>query len=241
MLFFLTSIFVSSQSLQVNSLRRQQPITIDPQQYENSRSRASFPTWYFVRFHDDDIKNLRNNLENAKIELKSTRMINKHWFSLYLTPSQVKYLSEISDLRQVSTDEKIINPQSLEDAHYLSIEVSHDFIPPSHIKMLLQAENIYRIDYDLSFDFSVLKDRKKDDKDFYKRVGFDETRLTKIANELAQMPQIFSITAHQNPDETNNRAAGYTQKNSRAVTLEGKNKDILHIDRYLQNKGLDGT
>ncbi|KAK8864751.1 hypothetical protein M9Y10_010274 [Tritrichomonas musculus] len=205
-------------SFEINPLRRDYKIKLD-KSTSTKKAQNIEDSWYFIHFNEyPDFSFLLKN----GINIKSQNMINKHWYSLFLTPQQSRFLSKYALLRPVSQTEKIINFQLIPYSESLQIETSSTFDVANDLKSFNGCNDLFV--------------HKRNDHLFQLFCSDNQN----LAQYLSFNSKVYSISPKNSTIFSNNRAVGYTQFNTQNAKLSGKSKDIITIDRTLETKGLTG-
>ncbi|KAK8857613.1 hypothetical protein M9Y10_016018 [Tritrichomonas musculus] len=175
-------------------------------------------SWYFVHFDEDPDFSL---LAKQGIEIKSSNMISKRWFSLFLSTNQAQYLSRFASLRAVARTEKIIDWNHIKFSDSIEIETSSTFDPS----------------IDLSKFGKYQPYITKLNSNLYQLTSADNQKLAKL---LSSNEKIYSILPKNRTLYSNNRAAGFTQFNTDKPIIAGLSNDTIVLDRHLESKGLTG-
>lgn len=189
--------------------------TSNSNSFKNKKEEDSQKEWYYVHLLTQNISSVFNLI---KVERK--KEIIKNTFSLFLSTKQLEQISNIALVKKINPEDKYHeeNKSFKEISHFVITAVPHFQLPSTEY---YKIEKRYNID-----SYQIRIDEK------------DLTKKKKIIDELSLIPEIKSIIAHEKPTIQNSFATGFTQKNNFNFSVQGQN--ILTIDRYLNNNGLNG-
>ena len=213
MLYLLLFSIQAIESFKTNLNRRGIQIEVSKQS-SHLKTKSTSDMWYFVHF--DAIPDF-SLLAKQGININTRNMINKLWYSLFLTPTQAQTLSKIASLRPITQKEKIIDSRLIKYSDYIQFEVSSTFNPIQDLPSGLQVDKI---------DTNIYQLRAPKTPQLIQTLSFND--------------KINSIWPINDTIYFNSRAAGYTQFNSQTGLTLGSSKDIVTIDRVLEKKGLTG-
>lgn len=200
----------------------------------NKAIKSNEDSWYFVRLHftKSNQNQIISALEKQGIDTKTTNIISKDLFNLYLTPSQAHYITShnLGDIHEIESDNKVTNIPP-KDWTRLTIETinSDDLIKYYQNTLNTESECKYGFQKTTQRTFSI-----------------EGTRpcLTTLLPTLISNKKINSITYGKEADELNCRAAGFVQKNTDIGHVTKDDHDgsnLVSIERFLNKQGLDGT
>lgn len=199
----------------------------------NKAIRSNDDSWYFVKFNFQPSKEdqIVSDLQSKGINLKSTNYISKNLFNLYLTPSQVNYITSkgYGQVHEIEESNKLLSAPPKKWS-FLTIESSNS------------DELIREYQRFLSNDKCKYTFTKMTDTIF--SVKGSQACLTSLIPTLVQNKKLYAISYDHEAETLNCRATGFTQLNADKATVsidETDGRNIVEVDRFLNKQGIDGT
>lgn len=186
-------------------------------------TKESANQWYYVHFLTNDFSEIQKY-----ISIQASDQLIKNTFILFLSPTQLEKIANISLVKRIESNEKYSGDErKLEKLDHLIVTTSSKFELP-------KINDDYNIENKKNGDSYIIRviRNELDAKEFLKK-------KKKIIQYLSEIPEVKSISTYTVPVAQNAIISGYTQKNRYDFKLHSSSS-FYYLDRYLNNNGITG-